>query len=75
RVRAMLAGIGVTAALQSSTATAMMATSFVAAGVVALTPALAIMLGANVGTALIVQLLSFDIGLVYPVLIFGGLVA
>jgi len=75
RMRAMLAGIGVTAVLQSSTATAMMATSFVAAGVVALTPALAIMLGANIGTALIVQALSFDIGLVYPVLIFVGLVA
>src|SRR5215212_9646245 len=69
RGRACLAGLGVTAALQSSTATALMVGSFAAAGAVALAPALAAMLGANVGTALIVQLLSFDVTAVFPVLV------
>jgi phosphate:Na+ symporter len=72
RLSAFLSGMGVTAALQSSTATAMMMTAFTAGGLVGLAPALAVMLGANVGTTLIVQLLSFDITLLYPVLIFGG---
>ena len=75
RFNAFLAGLGVTAALQSSTATALMTTSLVGAGAVELVPALAVMLGANVGTTLIVQLLSFDVTMVYPVLIAIGVVA
>src|SRR5438067_1692407 len=53
RLRAFAAGIGVTAILQSSTATGLMAASFAAGGLVDLVPALAIMLGANLGTTLI----------------------
>jgi phosphate:Na+ symporter len=75
RWRAFLAGLGITAVLQSSTATAMMAAAFTAQGVVGLMPALAVVLGANVGTTLIVQLLSFDITLVFPVLLFVGVAA
>jgi len=74
RVKAFFAGIGVTVLLQSSTATGLMAASFTASGVVDLLPALAVMLGANVGTALIVQVLSFDIAAVAPVLILAGYV-
>ena len=74
RLTALLAGIGVTLALQSSTATALMAASFVASGMIGLSPALAVMLGANVGSALVSYALSFDITLVYPVLILAGLV-
>src|SRR6476469_180905 len=55
RLTAFVAGFGLTALLQSSTATGLMTTSFAAEGVVGLVPALAIMLGANVGTTLIVQ--------------------
>ncbi|HZI76756.1 MAG TPA: Na/Pi symporter, partial [Gemmatimonadales bacterium] len=61
RLKAFFAGIGVTAVLQSSTATGLMVASFAASGLVDLVPALAVMLGANVGTTLIVQLLSFDV--------------
>ena len=61
RLQAFTTGLGVTAVLQSSTATALMITSFAAGGFVALVPALAAMLGANVGTTLIVQLLSFNV--------------
>jgi len=74
RLAAIVGGTLVTMALQSSTATAMMVTSFTAGGLVALVPALAVMLGANLGTALIVQVLSFNLGLVYPLLIFTGYV-
>ena len=75
RLHAFLAGVGVTAALQSSTATALMVTSFTGAGAMDLVPALAVMLGANVGTTLIVQVLSFDVTLVFPVLIAAGVFA
>src|SRR6201985_1346578 len=74
RFAAFGAGIGLTALLQSSTATALITSSFTADGVVSLVPALAIMLGANVGTTLIVQLLSFNIFAVAPALFIIGLV-
>jgi phosphate:Na+ symporter len=73
RFRAFLAGMGVTAVLQSSTATGLMTAGFAAGGLVDLVPALAVMLGANVGTTLIVQVLSFDVVLVSPALILIGL--
>ncbi|KDC77400.1 putative Na/Pi-cotransporter II-like protein [Bordetella bronchiseptica MBORD635] len=72
RLRAFASGLGITAALQSSTATGLMITGFAAGGVVALVPALAAMLGANVGTTLIVQLLSFDLTSLAPILILAG---
>ena len=75
RLLALLAGIGVTALLQSSTATALMITSFAGRGLVDLVPALAIMLGANIGTTLIVQVLSFNVSAVAPVLFLVGVVA
>jgi phosphate:Na+ symporter len=75
RFRAFLAGAFVTALLQSSTATGLMAASFVSGGTVDLVPALAVMLGANVGTTLVVQVLSFDITLLTPVLLMTGVIA
>jgi phosphate:Na+ symporter len=75
RFSAFAAGLGLTALLQSSTATALITTSFTSEGLVSLVAALAIMLGANVGTTLIVQVLSFNIAAVAPVLFIIGLVA
>jgi len=75
RFLAFLAGIGVTAVLQSSTATGLMTASFVTGGSVDLVPALAIMLGANVGTTLIVQVLSFNVSAVAPLLFLVGVTA
>src|SRR4029078_7382245 len=57
------------------TATALITSSFAAEGLVSLAAALAIMLGANVGTTLIVQVLSFNIAAIAPVLFVLGLVA
>jgi phosphate:Na+ symporter len=72
RWQAFLAGLGITALLQSSTATGLLATSFTATGVIGLTPALTVMLGANVGTALLTQALSFNMALVGPPLVLAG---
>jgi phosphate:Na+ symporter len=74
RFTAFGAGLLLTALLQSSTATGLMTTSLAADGVVSLVPALAIMLGANVGTTLIVQVLSFDISAIAPALFVVGVV-
>lgn len=75
RFKALAAGLGVTTLLQSSTATALMLTSFAAGGVISLAPALATMLGANVGTSLIVQLLSVDVSALAPLLLMAGVAA
>jgi phosphate:Na+ symporter len=74
RIKAFLAGLGVTSLLQSSTATALIITSFTAGGLVAMQPALAVMLGANVGTTLIVQVMSFDIASTAPVFVLAGVI-
>lgn len=71
---AFAAGIGVTALVQSSNATAMLVSSFVAQNLVGLTPALVIMLGADVGTALMARVLTFDLSWLSPLLIFIGVI-
>jgi phosphate:Na+ symporter len=75
RFSAFAAGLGLTSLLQSSTATGLMTASFAAEGALPLATALAIMLGANVGTALIVQVLSFNMAAIAPVLFVFGLAA
>jgi len=72
RFAAFGAGIGVTALVQSSTATALITASFVGQGLIATAPALAIMLGADVGTALVVQVFSLDLSWLSPLLIVVG---
>jgi phosphate:Na+ symporter len=71
---AFIAGILVTAMVQSSNATAMLVTSFVGQGLMALTPALATMLGADVGTALMARVLTLDLSWLSPLLIFLGVI-
>jgi phosphate:Na+ symporter len=75
RFAAFAAGLGLTTLLQSSTATALMTASFTAQGAISLVSALAILLGANVGTTLIVQLLSFNVAAAAPALFIVGVVA
>ncbi|MBA1186249.1 Na/Pi cotransporter family protein [Stutzerimonas nitrititolerans] len=60
------AGIGVTALVQSSNATALLAISFVAQGLMTLPTALAVMLGADVGTALMARVLTLDLSWLSP---------
>ncbi|MEM5316712.1 Na/Pi symporter [Paraburkholderia sp. JHI869] len=72
RGHAFVAGMGAAAVLQSGTATGSMAAGLAAEGRVDLVPALAVMLGMNVGATLIVQVLSFDVPAVSPALILVG---
>ena len=72
RLTAFLAGLGVTGLVQSSSATALITGSFVNQNLMALAPALAIMLGADVGTSLVVQLFSLDLSWLSPLLIGFG---
>ncbi|HAK34177.1 MAG TPA: hypothetical protein DCM44_04925, partial [Pantoea sp.] len=71
---AFLAGIGVTTLVQSSNATTLLATSFVAQKLMGLTPALVVVLGADVGTAIMARILTFDLSWLSPLLIFSGVV-
>src|SRR5437867_11192136 len=61
RVAAALTGAGVTALIQSSTATTVMLIGFVQAGLLSLHQAMGIILGADVGTTFTVQLIAFHI--------------
>jgi phosphate:Na+ symporter len=72
RVAAFLVGAGVATALQSSTASSLLAMSFLEREMISLATALAILLGTNVGTTLVVQALSFDISMLMPLLIVAG---
>jgi Na/Pi-cotransporter len=75
RFTAFAAGFGLTACLQSSAVTAQLVNSLALDGSVGLVPALAMILGANAGATLIVQILSFDIEAIAPVLFIIGLIA
>ena len=69
---AALSGIGVTAIVQSSTATALIVSAFVGQGLMALPAALAVMLGADVGTSVMAVVFSLDLSWLSPLFIFAG---
>lgn len=72
RARAFGVGLGVAVSVQSSTATAMLMASFAERGLVTTAAGIAVLLGADLGSTLVVQLLSLDLGLVTPVLLVAG---
>jgi phosphate:Na+ symporter len=74
RFAAFLAGVGVTGILQSSTATALVVASFAGRGLVDTAPALAVMLGADLGSTLVAQVLSLNLHWLAPVLIVIGVI-
>ena len=74
RAAAAISGLGVTALIQSSTATALIVSAFVGQGLVTLPMALAVMLGADVGTSLMAVVFSFDLSWLSPLFIFTGVV-
>ena len=74
RAKAFAVGVGVTGLLQSATATALLLASFASRKLVTLPLALAIMLGADVGTALVAQVYSIDIKWIWAALLFIGVV-
>ena len=73
-IHAFFAGIGITALIQSSTATALIVAAFAGQGLIGTQQALAVMLGADVGTSLVTVVLSFDLSWLSPLLIFVGVV-
>lgn len=72
RITAFLSGLAVTSAVQSGTATTLIITSFAAQGLVTGGAALAIILGADVGTTMVVQVLSFGLAWLSPLLVALG---
>ncbi|SPS00607.1 Na/Pi cotransporter family protein [Cupriavidus taiwanensis] len=72
-LRGFLAGLGVTALIQSSSATALMTSAFVAGGLVSLPAALPIVLGADVGTSVMARLLAVDLAWLSPLLLVVGI--
>jgi phosphate:Na+ symporter len=74
RFTAILAGLGVTSLVQSSTATCLIVSSFLGRQLVPLAAALAVMLGADMGTSLMAMAFSFDFSWLSPFLIFVGVV-
>ena len=74
RFNAFLTGLGVTMLLQSSSATALLTASFSGQGILTTATALAIILGADVGTSLVAQVLTFDLSALSPILIAMGVV-
>lgn len=72
--RAALAGTGIAILLQSSTAVAILASGFAAGGIVAGPVAVAMLLGADFGSALVVQILSFDLSWLVPILLLCGVI-
>lgn len=69
---AFMTGLAVTALVQSSNATAMLVTSFVGQALMTLPTALAVMLGADVGTALMARVLTLDLSWLSPLLTLVG---
>jgi phosphate:Na+ symporter len=72
RFKAFLSGLGVTMLLQSSSATALLTSSFSGQGILTTATALAVLLGADVGTTLVAQILTFDLSAISPIMIAIG---
>lgn len=74
RFMAILVGAGITAVIQSSSATTVMVVGFVNSGIMNLGQALWIIMGANIGTTVTGQLISLKVSAIAPVLAFFGVV-
>ena len=70
----VLVGAFVTAVIQSSSATTVMVVGFVNAGIMNLTQAIGVIMGANIGTTITAQLVSFDLNGLAPVALGIGIV-
>ena len=70
--KAVLLGAGVTAVIQSSSATTVMVVGFVNSGMMTLNQAVWIIMGANIGTTITGQLIALDVGALAPLIAFIG---
>ena len=65
-------GAGITAVIQSSSATTVMVVGFVNSGMMTLRQAVWIIMGANIGTTITGQLIALDVGAIAPLFAFAG---
>ena len=72
RILGVLVGMGITAVIQSSSATTVMVVGFVNSGMMTLRQAVWIIMGANIGTTVTAQLITLDVGMMAPLLAFLG---
>ena len=72
RVLGVLVGAGITAVIQSSSATTVMVVGFVNSGMMTLRQAVWIIMGANIGTTITGQLVALDVGVIAPLFAFVG---
>ncbi|HJA99766.1 MAG TPA: Na/Pi cotransporter family protein [Candidatus Mediterraneibacter merdavium] len=72
RVKGVLVGAGITAVIQSSSATTVMLVGFVNSGLMTLKQAVWVIMGANIGTTITGQLIALDMGAIAPVFAIGG---
>lgn len=72
RFLGVLVGAGITAVIQSSSATTVMVVGFVNSGMMTLQQAVWIIMGANIGTTITGQLIALDVGAIAPLLAFLG---
>ena len=68
----VLVGAGITAVIQSSSATTVMVVGFVNSGMMTLRQAVWIIMGANIGTTITGQLIALDVGAFAPIIAFSG---
>ncbi len=71
-IKSVIVGAIVTAVIQSSSATTVMVVGFVNAGLMNLTQAAGIIMGANIGTTITAQLVSFELNDIAPLFVFAG---
>lgn len=74
RIKGVLVGAGITAVIQSSSATTVMVVGFVSAGLMTLNQAVWVIMGANIGTTVTGQLIALDVSAVAPLITFVGVV-
>ena len=75
RFKGVLVGAAITAVIQSSSATTVMAVGFVNSGLMTLNQAVWVIMGANIGTTITGQLIALDIGAIAPVFAIAGVAA
>lgn len=74
RIKGVLVGAGITAVIQSSSATTVMVVGFVSAGLMTLNQAVWVIMGANIGTTVTGQLIALDISTMAPVITLAGVI-
>lgn len=74
RFLGVFVGAGITALIQSSSATTVMTVGFVNSGLMSLRQAVWIIMGANIGTTITGQLIALDVGVLAPLIAFAGII-